>query len=90
LHGEREHGIPEDAFVVLYAGTMGIVSGAEVLLDVAREFSGDPGIFFLFVGEGRSKERIQVQGRSLPHVRFFGFQPGNICRGCSPPRMWGS
>ena len=75
LAWRREHGIPEDAFVVLYAGTMGIVSGAEVLLDVAREFSGDPGIFFLFVGEGRAKERIQEQGRGLPHVRFFGFQP---------------
>ena len=75
LAWRREHGISEDAFVVLYAGTMGIVSGAEVLLDVAKEFSGDPGIVFLFVGEGRAKERIQEQGRGLPNVRLFGFQP---------------
>ncbi len=75
LAWRREHGISEDAFVVLYAGTMGIVSGAEVLLDVAKEFSGDPGIVFLFVGEGRAKERIQEQGRDLPNVRLFGFQP---------------
>lgn len=75
LAWRREHGISEDAFVVLYAGTMGIVSGAEVLIDVANEFSGDPGIVFLFVGEGRAKERIQEMGRNLPNVRLFGFQP---------------
>jgi colanic acid biosynthesis glycosyl transferase WcaI len=54
---------------------MGIVSGGEVLLEVAREFSGDPGIVFLFVGEGRAKERIREQGKGLPNVRHFGFQP---------------
>jgi glycosyltransferase involved in cell wall biosynthesis len=54
---------------------MGIVSGADVLIGVANEFSGDPGIVFLFVGEGRAKERIQELGRSLPNVRLFGFQP---------------
>jgi len=75
LAWRREHGIPEDAFVVLYAGTMGIISGAEVLLDVAREFSEDTGIVFLFVGEGSAKERIQEEGRDLPNVRNLGFQP---------------
>jgi len=75
LPWRREHGISEDAFVVLYAGTMGIVSGAEVLLDVVNEFSGDTGIVFLFVGEGRAKERIQELGRNLPNVRLLGFQP---------------
>jgi colanic acid biosynthesis glycosyl transferase WcaI len=75
LAWRREHGISEDTFVVLYAGTMGIVSGVEILLDVAKEFSSDLGIVFLFVGEGRAKDRIQEQGRDLPNVRLFAFQP---------------
>lgn len=77
----REHGIPVDAFVVLYAGTIGVVSGAEVLVDVAHRFSEDPEVVFLFVGEGRAKERIREEGRDLPNLRFFGFQPREALAG---------
>jgi colanic acid biosynthesis glycosyl transferase WcaI len=81
LAWRREHGVPEDAFVVLYAGTMGIVSGAEVLVDVAHRFAEDPGVVFLFVGEGRAKERIRELGKGLPNVRFLGFQPREALSG---------
>jgi colanic acid biosynthesis glycosyl transferase WcaI len=81
LAWRREHGIPTDAFVVLYAGTIGIVSGAEVLVDVARIFSQDPGVVFLVVGEGRAKERIRERGKGLSNLRFFGFQPREFLAG---------
>ena len=75
LAWRREHGISEDAFVVLYAGTIGLVSGAETMVNVAREWSATPDVLFLFVGEGKVKESVQLEARGLSNVRFFDFQP---------------
>jgi colanic acid biosynthesis glycosyl transferase WcaI len=69
--------IHPDKFVVLYAGTIGLVSGAEVVLEAARLLQGYPDILFLFVGEGQIKLRLEIQVREqgLPNVRFLPFQP---------------
>jgi colanic acid biosynthesis glycosyl transferase WcaI len=71
------HGIPRDAFVVLYAGTIGLISGAEVMCDVAMQFSDDPKVLFLFVGEGRQKDLIRERSAGRNNVRFLDFQPRN-------------
>ena len=73
----REMNISPEKFVVLYAGTIGLVSGAEVVLEAARLLKSFPDILFLFVGEGQIKDRLEVQGREmgLPNVRFLPFQP---------------
>lgn len=69
------HGISDGTFLVMYAGTMGIVSGAEVMAGVAREFSEDPDILFLFVGEGKKKDAVREKAAGLRNVRFLDFQP---------------
>jgi colanic acid biosynthesis glycosyl transferase WcaI len=73
----REMNIPPEKFVVLYAGTIGLVSGAEVVLEAARLLEFYPDILFLLVGEGQAKDRLEEQVRYLrfPRVRFLPFQP---------------
>jgi colanic acid biosynthesis glycosyl transferase WcaI len=69
--------IPAQARVVLYAGTIGLVSGAHVVLEAAAALKGRPEILFLLVGEGRVKDALQVEAldRNLVNVRFLPFQP---------------
>jgi colanic acid biosynthesis glycosyl transferase WcaI len=73
----REQGIPAGTRVVLYAGTIGIVSGAALMLDVAARLADRRDLLFLFVGEGQVKDEIEAAARSrgLSNVRFLPFQP---------------
>lgn len=68
--------IPLDAVVALYSGNMGLKQGLELLGETAREISNsDPGIFFVFGGEGPAREQLEVLCAGLPNVRFLGLQP---------------
>ncbi len=73
----REMNIPAEKFAVLYAGTIGLVSGAEVVLEAAQLVESFRDILFLFVGEGQIKDRLETQSRSqgLTNLRFLPFQP---------------
>jgi colanic acid biosynthesis glycosyl transferase WcaI len=55
----REHGIYDDKFVVLYAGTVGIISGAEVLAEAAMRLP--PGVVLVVVGGGRAWENLAAR-----------------------------
>jgi colanic acid biosynthesis glycosyl transferase WcaI len=71
-----ESGIPPDRFLVLYSGTAGIVSGAEVLADVARMV--DPDVEIVLVGGGSAWEALSQRQRAgaLPHnLRLLPYQP---------------
>lgn len=73
----REMGIPLNKFVVLYAGTIGLVSGAPIVVEAARLLQDHPDILFLFVGEGRVKDEVQILATQagLSNIRFLPFQP---------------
>jgi putative colanic acid biosynthesis glycosyltransferase WcaI len=73
----REHGIPTDSFVVLYAGTIGVVSGAAMVADAADLLRDREEILFLFVGEGEAKLAVEARVRelALTNIRFLPFQP---------------
>jgi colanic acid biosynthesis glycosyl transferase WcaI len=73
----RENDIPLDKQIVLYAGTIGLVSGAQIILDVAAALCDKEDILFLIVGEGRVKDVLEreAQVRKLPNMKFIGFQP---------------
>ncbi len=64
-------------FIVLYSGTIGLISGAELLLDCAIYLEFKKDIIFVFVGEGVTKEIMvkEAQRRKLQNVRFLPFQP---------------
>lgn len=82
-HGENEwrrsQGISDDAFVAVFAGTLGYVSGAEVLVEVARILQADSRILLLCIGEGVRKESMILEASrlKLDRIRFFPFQPAD-------------
>ena len=72
-----EIGCSNSEFIVLYAGTIGMVSGAEVMVDVASILRNVPDIKIVFVGEGPLLTTIkaQVQKHGLSNMVFAPFQP---------------
>lgn len=73
----REMGIPSAKFVVLYAGTMGVVSGATVIIEAAAKLAKYSEIVFLLVGTGQVRSRLEEMAREkgLDNLRFVPFQP---------------
>ena len=69
-------GIPIEKFVILYSGTIGLVSGAEVVLKVAQQLSAYADILFLFVGAGQTKDKLEAHAQllGLQNVRFLPLQ----------------
>ncbi|HJO33064.1 MAG TPA: glycosyltransferase family 4 protein [Anaerolineales bacterium] len=71
----REHGL-NGAFVVLYAGNVGLTQGLEILIDAAADLSADDRIQFLVVGDGAGRaglERAVARSR-LANFRMLPFQ----------------
>ncbi|HUS46214.1 MAG TPA: glycosyltransferase family 4 protein [Phycisphaerae bacterium] len=76
----RRQQISPDTFVALYAGTIGYISGADVLIESARALSDRPDILLLCVGEGVAKDRIErlAARLGLANIRFLPFQPAEV------------
>jgi colanic acid biosynthesis glycosyl transferase WcaI len=76
----RRQDIGPELKVVLYAGTIGLVSGARVVLDAAARLHDRRDVLFLFVGEGQVKDELERASRTsgLPNVRFLPFQPREV------------
>ena len=72
-----ELGLRDDAFVALYAGTIGYVSGARVVVEAAAQLQSLADLHIVFVGEGPLVGDLQreVDRRQLQRVHFLPFQP---------------
>jgi putative colanic acid biosynthesis glycosyltransferase WcaI len=70
-----ELGIPADAVVALYAGTLGEKQGLEIVPDLARALADTPSIVIAVAGEGPAKARLAEAARSLPRLRLLPLQP---------------
>ncbi len=72
-----EHGLDPNRPIALYAGTMGLVSGAEVLVGAASILQDQSATQFVLVGEGLLKPELErrVRERRLNNVVFLPFQP---------------
>ncbi|WP_407306591.1 glycosyltransferase family 4 protein [Desulfosporosinus sp. SB140] len=70
-------GIQEEDFVLIYAGTMGYAQGLESVIKTAELLREEPGICFLFVGDGTEKPMLEalVKEKGLDNVSFVEFQP---------------
>ena len=75
----RHHILPR-TFVALYAGTIGYISGAEVLVETARLLEHRTDILLLCVGDGPVKERLMVAAAEarLTNIQFLPFQPSEV------------
>jgi len=73
----RDIGFEDTDFVALWAGTLGYVSGAAIIIQAAKELRKNPTVRFLIVGEGPVRESLMAQARklSLTNVTFMPFQP---------------
>ena len=76
----RDQGIGPETFVALYAGTIGYVSGAEVLIETATQLAARKDILILCVGEGPVKDRLvsAAAQAGLANIRFLPFQPACV------------
>ncbi len=65
------------AFVVLYAGNVGLTQGLEILVDVAAKFERDDRIQFLVVGDGAGRAGLEreISRSGLTNFRMLPFQP---------------
>ncbi len=75
----RQHALAE-RFVIMYAGTLGLASALEDVLQAACHLKEDPQVRFLVVGEGVRKETLMsfAQQHDLGNVTFLPFQPRSV------------
>jgi colanic acid biosynthesis glycosyl transferase WcaI len=68
-------------FNILYAGTIGLAQGLEVVLDAAAQLQvSSPDSQFVLAGDGVEYDRLQTEviTRKLTNVRFLGRLPGDM------------
>ena len=70
-----ELGIDAQVPIVLYSGNMGDKQGLDLIVDVARRFSGRHAALFLLCGDGAARARLEAAARDLGNVRFIALQP---------------
>jgi colanic acid biosynthesis glycosyl transferase WcaI len=71
----EELGIPRDAIVALYSGTMGRKQGLETLAEAADHLAKREKIQFVFCGDGSYREALASQSAQLTNVRWLPLQP---------------
>lgn len=71
----QDLGIPADATVLLFSGSLGAKQGLMVIPEVARRLAARRDIFFLVCGEGVMKQQILEASTDLPNVRVMPLQP---------------
>lgn len=71
-----EQYIPQDVFVVMYAGTINNNNPIEVLLESAKLLINES-IYFLIVGEGNNKENLIEKYKHVKNIIFAPSVPKN-------------
>jgi len=66
--GRNRLGVPDDRFLVTFAGTLGIAQALPAAVEAAARVNGDAE--FSFVGEGPAKHIVEEQARELDNVHF--------------------
>lgn len=75
----KQYNIPTDAFVVLYAGTMGIANGLEFFVDTAAHLQQKENsrIQFYFIGNGNRLDALKfyVESKNIQNCSFIESLP---------------
>jgi colanic acid biosynthesis glycosyl transferase WcaI len=74
-HYRRELGIPNDARVVLYSGTLSEKHGLSILPECARLLAEREDIWIVICGDGVLKSALQQATQGMPRVRMIPLQP---------------
>lgn len=69
--------VPENAFVVSYAGNQGAAQGLDVVVRAASRLSAQSEIMFLFFGDGMERNKLEklVADLDCNNIRFIGTIP---------------
>jgi len=71
----QELGIPNNAFVALYSGTMGAKQGLDVLAAATRLLADRENMHFVFCGQGAGREALRQACEGLDRVHWLPLQP---------------
>ncbi len=74
-----EKALPRDAFIVLYAGVLGILQNPHILLDAAQKLRAHTDILFVIFGAGAQRNAIaaRIAAEGLTNVRLLPLEPGS-------------
>ena len=75
LAWRAELGLPADAVVALYSGSMNRKQGLDVLAECASRLAGHPTLHWIFCGAGPTRAAFEASCGGLPRVRFLHLQP---------------
>lgn len=69
--------VPEDKFIIGYAGTIGEANALDILIDAAKMLKNQTDIAFVIVGDGREKNNLVdvVKSNKLHNVVFINSIP---------------
>ena len=72
----KRHGFPEDEFLAVYSGNLGVKQGLEILLETAALLR-DRGIRFIICGDGAQRETLAARATEmrLPNFSLLPLQP---------------
>ena len=75
----EQFGLKNTDKVVLYSGNLGEKQGLEGIIDVAIRYKDRSDVYFLIVGSGGGKEKLEQSANDagLTQVRFYPLQPYN-------------
>jgi colanic acid biosynthesis glycosyl transferase WcaI len=68
-------GIPANAAVVLFSGSLGGKQGLTIIPEAARLLRAREDIIFLVCGDGVMKQPLEEMAADLPNLRFLPLQP---------------
>ena len=63
--------IPKDKFIIAYSGTIGIANNLDYLINVAELLKDNQDIYFIVLGQGGEKKRLQYRVQSLKLKNFL-------------------
>ena len=66
--------ISPEKIIILYSGSMNQKQGFSFLLPIIRHFKKHKNVFWLFGGEGPSKNELINSTRDIPNIQFLSFQ----------------
>lgn len=72
-----KHHIPENAFVVAYAGIIGHAQGLEIITEAAKQLLTETNIVFMMVGDGPVKTQLLsiAEAHNLTNIKFINSVP---------------
>ncbi|AZG16086.1 glycosyltransferase WbuB [Cupriavidus pauculus] len=71
----QQLGIPADAVVALYSGTIGAKQGIEILAEAAHRLRDRPDLHFVFCGAGAGVPDLRARCAGLSRIHFLPLQP---------------